>query len=229
MKSSVVDVSVVIPARNAAHFICDAVHSALHDQGVTVEVIVVDNASSDHTKAAVESAFGSRVRVVHEPALGCANARNTGVRASTGAYIAFLDADDVWLPGKLRRQVRELESRPEVGLVFTYGYEFLHPGLNDEQRAGYRCRAAPTPFLIASSLLAARATISRIGEFPNVSAGEFVAWYGWAQSLGIQTSVVPETYLLRRVHADNTSRQPHVAGGWLRATKWLMERRRQAG
>jgi glycosyltransferase involved in cell wall biosynthesis len=194
---------------------------------VAVEVIVVDNASTDHTRSALESAFGSTVRVVHEPALGCANARNTGVRLATGAYIAFLDADDVWLPGKLQRQVRELASRPEVSLVFTHGYEFLHPGLSDGQRAAYRCRAEPVPFLVASSLLAARSTVARIGEFPNVSAGEFVAWYGWAQSLGMQTSVVSETYVRRRVHADNTSRQAHLTSGFLRATKWLMERRRQ--
>jgi glycosyltransferase involved in cell wall biosynthesis len=97
-------VSVIIPAYNAAAYIADTVNSALAQTYRDLEVIVVDDGSTDGTLKALEP-FGDRVRVHQQPNGGVAKARNTGVGLAQGAYIAFLDADDLWLPHKLEMQL----------------------------------------------------------------------------------------------------------------------------
>jgi len=108
-------VCVVIPARDAAATIARAVRSARAQDHAPLEIIVVDDASRDAT-AAVARALGARVIRLDQRG-GAAAARNVGIAAAHGAIIAFLDADDEWLPGKLRRQVALLRADP--GTVFV--------------------------------------------------------------------------------------------------------------
>lgn len=97
-------VSVVIPAYNAAAFIADTVNSVLRQTYQDLEIIVVDDGSKDGTVAAL-GAFGNRIRVHQQANGGVARARNTGVGLAQGTWVAFLDADDLWLPEKLERQL----------------------------------------------------------------------------------------------------------------------------
>lgn len=97
-------VSVIIPAYNAEAFITETVQSALDQTYQDLEVIVVDDGSKDGTVAALEQ-FGNRIRVHLQPNGGVAKARNMGVGLAKGSWIAFLDADDLWLPQKLERQL----------------------------------------------------------------------------------------------------------------------------
>ncbi len=228
MNSPAIDVSVIVPAHNAERYICDAVDSALQQAGVTLEVIVVDNGSTDRMRAVIEQKYRSSVRVVSESRLGIGFARNAGIHVAAGEHVALLDADDIWLPGKLQRQISELARHPETGLVFCYGYEFHDRDLTPQQCREIACRPEPYAFLIPSGILAARTTFLKIGDFPHVPAGEFIAWYGWAQSLGFQTFVLPDVLVRRRVHAHNTSRGVSAASGYVQAAKWLMDQRRQA-
>jgi len=101
------DVSVVIPAWNAAHFIERSVQSALTQEGVSLEVIVVNDGSTDETGAVVRGIFDTRVRYIHqEQNLGPAAARNIGFAAALGRWIAVLDADDLFLPERLSQIVK---------------------------------------------------------------------------------------------------------------------------
>ena len=109
-------VSVVVPARNGGRFLADAITSAL-DQGANpVEVIVVDDASQDDTRAVAER-FRSGVRVERLGGVGPAAARNHGVAVARGRWLAFLDADDVWAANKLERQLGELAHRQADALA----------------------------------------------------------------------------------------------------------------
>jgi GT2 family glycosyltransferase len=109
-------VSVVIPAYNAAWCVRKAIDSVLAQDFRHFEVIVVNDGSTDDT-AAVLSAYGDLIRVVHQANGGMSSARNAGIRAARGELIAFLDSDDWWLPGKLGCQVELMRARPDVGFT----------------------------------------------------------------------------------------------------------------
>ncbi len=111
-------VSVVIPAFNVGHYVAEAVGSVLHQTYSDIECIVVDDGSTDHTDAAL-AAFSGSVRVIRTAHRGVSHARNTGIDAARGAFVAFLDADDLWLPRKLERQMDGLRSAPGVAMAYS--------------------------------------------------------------------------------------------------------------
>jgi glycosyltransferase involved in cell wall biosynthesis len=111
-------VSVVIPTYNRADLIAQAVQSVLDQAGINPEIIVVDDGSTDDTPR-VLGQFNGKIRYLATENRGVAHARNTGMKASSGKYIAFLDSDDLYLPGKLALQVAFMEAHPEVGVVST--------------------------------------------------------------------------------------------------------------
>ena len=111
-------VSVVIPCFNAERFLAAALDSALAQDGPSLEVLVADDGSTDGTPA-VLARYAGRVRVLHQDHRGPAAARNACLRAARGEYVALLDADDRFRPGKLARQAAVLDARPDIGLVST--------------------------------------------------------------------------------------------------------------
>jgi glycosyltransferase involved in cell wall biosynthesis len=112
------NVSVVIPTYNSAHLLDDALQSVLEQTYKDFEIIVVDDGSTDNT-AEVISKYDDKLRYFRVDNGGPAKARNYGISKSTGKYIAFLDADDKWLPTKLEKQMNMFEQNPEFGMVFT--------------------------------------------------------------------------------------------------------------
>ncbi len=118
MGGPVPSVSVVIAAYNAERWIGETIRSVLTQDYPVAEVIVVDDGSTDATRDVV-TAFGSPVRYVYQENAGSAAARNAGIRLAQGTYIAFLDADDLWLPGKLSAQVACLQAHPECNWCYT--------------------------------------------------------------------------------------------------------------
>lgn len=116
---AVPEVTVVIPTRDRSTLVTThALPSALAQEGVAFEVIVVDDGSSDGTAAAVASLADPRVRLLrHEAARGVSAARNTGIASARGEWLAFLDDDDLWSPGKLERQLAAARSE---GASWTY-------------------------------------------------------------------------------------------------------------
>ncbi len=111
-------VSTVIPVFNAASFIARAVDSVLAQTYPNVEIIVVNDGSTDDTGAHL-LAYGHRIRVIEQENAGLSAARNAGIRATRGDLVAFLDADDWWLPSKLERQVALLDANPRLGFCST--------------------------------------------------------------------------------------------------------------
>ena len=110
-------VSVIIPAYNCEKYIAEAVESVLAQDYPSVEIIVVNDGSTDGTMDVLRT-FGDKVRIVDQTNGGPPKARNAGLLAAKGDYIAFLDADDVWLPQKISAQVAHLEANPDVGTCY---------------------------------------------------------------------------------------------------------------
>ena len=118
--------SVVIPTRNRAHLVRDAIESALAQRPGQIQVIVIDDASTDDTAALLRGTYGSRIDLLTLPERrGAGAARNAGVRLATGQLLGFLDDDDLWLPGKLDRELGVLQQFPHAGAVVTDGLSFL--------------------------------------------------------------------------------------------------------
>ncbi len=111
-------VSIIIPAYNAERYLTEAIDSVLAQDYPHKQVIVVNDGSKDGTMDVLRS-YGDRIEVIDQANAGPPRARNSGLNAARGEFIAFLDADDIWLPGKITAQVTHLQLHADVGTVFT--------------------------------------------------------------------------------------------------------------
>ncbi len=109
-------VSVVIPNYNYAHYLSETIDSVLSQTYPQVEIIVVDDGSTDGSKE-ILAGYGGQIRTIFQQNLGVSAARNNGVSDSRGEFIAFLDADDYWLPTKIERQIERFSRDGQLGLV----------------------------------------------------------------------------------------------------------------
>jgi len=112
-------ISVVIPTFNRREKVCRAVTSVLNQGNVDLEILVVDDGSSDGTNNSLDHLFGNRIRVLTQENAGVSAARNRAISESTGEWIAFLDSDDFWLPGKLESQLRAAKANPNARIIAT--------------------------------------------------------------------------------------------------------------
>jgi glycosyltransferase involved in cell wall biosynthesis len=113
-------VSVVMAAKNYGQFLAEAVESVLAQTVDNWELLIIDDGSTDHTQTVVLPYLcDRRIRVVPSDRLGQPRAKNLGVRLSSGEFVAFLDADDAWLPTKLEQQLAVFTRQPAVGVCFT--------------------------------------------------------------------------------------------------------------
>lgn len=124
-------VSIVIPAYNSQEHIAKAVQSALKQTYQPVEVIVVDDGSSDGTEEVLRG-FGDKIRYIRKENGGPASARNAGIQAASGEYVAFLDGDDIWYPDKLRKQMPLF--REDTGLIYGRLDPFDESGVIEKKR-----------------------------------------------------------------------------------------------
>lgn len=111
-------VSVIIPVYNGENYIRHAVQSVVDQTYPNLEIIVVDDGSTDNTRNLVTNDFPS-VLYVYQKNQGAAAARNLGIKKSTGEYLAFLDSDDIWLPEKITRQMEAIAKDPEIKIIHT--------------------------------------------------------------------------------------------------------------
>jgi glycosyltransferase involved in cell wall biosynthesis len=207
-------VSVILPVYDRAAAIGGAIESALAQTYAPIEVLVVDNGSTDGTEERVR-AFGARVKLLHEPRRGPYPARNRGVASAQGELVAFLDSDDRWLPGKLEAQVRALEARPEVALVFT-GYVVVDGRANPPRRRPppYEVRPrsgrvfaalARSNFIANSAVLVRRAALDEAGPFceARTLGADYRKWLEIASRH--EVFFVDETLMELGLQGDNVS------------------------
>lgn len=214
-------ISVIIPVRDGERFLAEALQSVLSQLPRPREVIVVDDGSSD---CSIEIARSfEAVTVLRQGKEGAAAARNRGIAHATSDLVAFLDADDVWAPGKLAAQSAVL--RKPLELIFGRVCE-----ISTGEAEAARPRA-PRSAHLPGSMLAYRSAFDRVGAFDtSLSAGEFVDWYARAMALGFEAKSISEVVLLRRLHAGNgaTVRRPG-ARDYPRILKDALDRKRVAG
>jgi len=128
MNKKVPTVSVIIPSYNSAPYLPETLDSILSQSYQDFEIIVVDDGSTDNTREVIQP-FLKYINYVYEKNKGPAPARNTGIRAAKGKFIAFNDSDDTWLPQKLAIQIDYFQNHPEIGLVYTDVILFSEEGI----------------------------------------------------------------------------------------------------
>ncbi|MFC1574462.1 glycosyltransferase family A protein [Gemmatimonadota bacterium] len=219
-------VSVVIPVHNGESHLVGALESVFAQDYDPLEVIVVDDGSTDATREVAESF--SDVTCLSQERQGPSAARNTGAAAAEGEFIAFLDADDRWLPEKLRLQVGYHLAHPETGYTLTHqrlviGEEgksapWLKAHLVENDHVGF----------FPSSLVVRREVFQTVGPYdPMITHGESADWFARAKDMGIPYAIIPETLLHKTVHGENMTHQVSRARSQvLRALKASMDRKR---
>lgn len=205
-------VSVAIPTYNAADYLREAIESVLAQTYRPIEIIVVDDGSTDHTKDICKS-FGSKVRYIYQENDGTKGpgARARAVLESKGEWIAILDHDDRWLPEKIEKQIKLAENHPEVGAVFTAFRQIDKDGkvlraFSAESLSGdVFHELLKRPLCLNSSAIVRRAAIARCG-LPNTET--FVADFAWWLSLGRHYPFLflDEVLTEERTHPNNTAR-----------------------
>jgi glycosyltransferase involved in cell wall biosynthesis len=200
-------VSVVMPAFNEEAFIAEALDSVLAQAYEPVELIVVDDGSTDRT-AEIAAARGASI--LRQPRRGPAVARNAGLAASHGDYWTIVDADDVIPADRLSLQVAHLEAHPDHAMVFGLAEAFVTPG--EPRPAHYNPVWEDGPYAGHSgTLLARRGLLEAVGPFDEtLSLGEDVEWLARAKDARVRSGLVDRVVLRYRVHARNTSRDPNA-------------------
>lgn len=224
-------ISVVIPVRDGELYLAEAIDSALAQAPAPVEVIVVDDGSTDGS-AAVAASYAERgVRTACLPGRGIGAARNLGVELAGGALLAFLDADDVWEPGKLATQLDCMRRDPYPDIVFGHIVQFRSPDLNPAQASRIVCPPEPRPAPVSSTMLVTRTAFERVGGFPTGTlVGETMEWVMRARDAGLREAMVDQVLSRRRLHLTNNSllHREHVSAH-ASILKAALERRRAAG
>jgi glycosyltransferase involved in cell wall biosynthesis len=204
-------VSVVIPTYNHGALVPEAVESALAQSWRNLEVVVVDDGSADDTPARL-ARFGNLITMIRQEHRGPAVARNAGIRASRGAWIAFLDSDDLWMPEKIARCMAALERARDADVAYTAvqiheldtGRKYPLPQYtasgNLSRDLFLECKGVNT-----STLLVSRAALEKVGLFDE----EFFRAQDWDLMLRLAEQYdyvyVPEMLTERRLHGGSLS------------------------
>lgn len=222
--------TVIIPVRDARAYLADALASAAQQGFPDLELLVVDDGSTDGSADLVGGAAPAARLLRHAVPRGPAAARNTALREARGELIAFLDADDVWVPGALQRLARSLEARPEVQFVIgaTELVRMPQPGAPVGELAVLS--PARVSFFLPATLFR-RSVFERVGLLDeSLTFGEDSDWFLRAREQGVPFLTTEEKVLLYRRHDRNMTLGKDVRTLFVPQTIIRsLRRRREAG
>lgn len=217
----------MIPVYNSERYLAEAIESVLAQTYRPIEIIVVDDGSTDGS-ADIAKRFSPSVRYCFQPHSGLSAARNRGLDLAQGSFFAFLDADDLWVKDKLMRQMAVFDSNPNLDIVFGHIEQFHSPGL-DEVNKEIRYPAKIMPGYSAGTMLIRRDAFLRVGPFEaRWKVGQFVDWYLRAVEKGLRSFMLPDVVMKRRLHATNMGiLERESQTDYVRILKASLDRRRK--
>jgi glycosyltransferase involved in cell wall biosynthesis len=225
-------VSVIIPVYNGERFLAEAIQSVLDQTLPPDEIIMVDDGSTDGS-AAIVAGLASRsplpIHYVYQENQGPGAARNVGIQRAHGNFLAFLDADDLWLPEKNRCQMQILMEHPQAGVAWGCSITFAGDILPGESPASILVPLSPR-FLL-QSMLFRRSALDQIGGFDiTMRMGEDVDWLFRAMESSLQIVIHGEMVVYYRRHAHNTtSDEDQTSRAMNGILKRSLDRRRAQG
>ena len=222
-------VSVIIPVFNYQLYLGEAIESVLSQTYRHLEVIVVDDGSTDRSGEVAKSFAGRGVRYSHQDNAGIGPARNKGVELARGEFLAFLDADDRWPEEKIERQLRAFERDPSLEMCFGQAVQLQtgpawEAGVKDNQLP----ETGKVPGMVPGTMIIKRDAFDRVGKFPGgLKVGEFIDWYARAVELRVRSVVLPDLFLWRRIHDSNQGvRERQSISDYARVLKAKLDRGR---
>ncbi len=228
-------VSVVIPTYNSARYLPETLESVFSQTYKDIEVIVVDDGSTDNTAKRIES-FRDRITFIQQINSGPAGARNRAIFVAKGKYIAFLDADDLWAPNKLELQLSHMESCPDVLMTCTDFSRNEQPGVMKDSILGSYPHACSGdifnailhgPFTATSSILVRTEALKRAGIFdPTLRGPEDTDLWLRIADLG-RVDLVGELLTFKRNHSEAITRSLQFVREEVKAIEIWMARWRQ--
>lgn len=220
-------VSVIMPVYNGADFIAEAVASVWLQDYPALEMIIVDDGSTDDTPYIVASLPGD-ICYLPQVNSGPAAARNRGLEKARGDILAFLDADDLWPANKLTWQLPALTDDPSVGLVMGLTQTVRAPA-GEESALTLQPVFPPRLAFHLGSTLVRRCVFERVGAFDEAMRySEDVDWFMRARECGVPFMIRPDVALFYRLHERNMTRGKDVVDlNVTKALKRSLERRRQ--
>ncbi len=198
-------VSVLLPVKNGARFLAEALRSVVAQTYRPLEIVMIDARSTDGSVEIARSFAEVRILSQSETT-GLANAWNMGLDAATGELIGFIGSDDLWSPEKLALQVDYLHRHLETEHVIALADFFREPG--EPLPGGFRPELlqGAYPARMPEALLARKSLFQRLGRFdPNFQISPDVDWFTRMQDAQVETACIPQVLVHRRVHAHNLS------------------------
>ena len=197
-------VSIIIPVYNGGQYLAKTLESIVSQDYHPFETIVVDDGSTDNS-ANVAQAY-KNVRYIYQDNQGVPIARNTGIDAALGEFVAFSDQDDLWTANKLKLQAEYLIEHPDIDYVISKKRLFLEPGVERpswlKKELLENDQLAYTP----SALVARKSAFEKIGQFDtNFQTASDVEWFFRAKDAKIPMAIIPEVLVIKRIHAENQS------------------------
>lgn len=220
-------ISVIIPAYNCERFLREAVESVLGQNYSPVELIIVDDGSTDGT-ASVARSFPETVRYLHQTNQGPAAARNRGIEHAQGSLIAFADADDLWPATKLELQLSYLVRDPKIDIVLGRIQQVQLSETNDGETRAEEF-AEPAFSVNLGSAIMRKSVFERVGLFDETMRySEDVDWFMRAREAGAAIVTIDAITLFYRQHEQNMTRGKSTSElNVLKALKRSLDRRRQ--
>ncbi len=207
----------------------EALDSILTQTYRRLEILVADDGSTDGTPNIV-AAFENRLRYLRQDNQGPAAARNLGLSLATGEFVAFLDADDLWHPEKLERQLARFQARPELDWCVTHVQNFWIAEMVGEAKKYERHRISESlPGYVTGTLMARRALFETVGLFDSaLGHGDSTDWFLRACERGTVMELLSDVLLYRRLHPANRSRVFAATSRdeYLRLLKHSLDRKR---
>jgi len=223
-------VSVILPVFNGEQYLTEALESVLGQDYRPLEVIVVDDGSTDRTAELCQPYIQSDMTRYHfQEHQGLAAARNAGIRLARGDVIAFIDADDLWVKGKLGAQMRVLESDPSIDIVLGRTRQFISPELSAAERAGLRIMRDEMLSQLQNSSLIRKSAYAKTGLYDEHHAfAQDMEWFMRAQEANLKIVALEQLVHMRRIHRTNQGRLNPQQGAStrLRILKAALDRRR---
>ena len=216
-------ISVVIPVFNCEKYLGFAIESILAQNYHPLQIVVVDDGSTDRSAAVARSFAG--VEYHFQERAGVATALNRGISESKGEFIAFLDSDDLWMEGKLERQLTAFRNDPELGMVLGGVEQFRETGPD-----GAAVSLGIFKGYLKITMLIRRSAFFQVGLFdPQWTTGDFIDWYIRATEIPVKSLMLPEVLARRRIHETNMGiRQREAQSDYARIMREVLGRRRKA-